>query len=143
MYPDKDERAGVSDFVLPFGDFGHGELWRTGALAQNLPNLQNTIEHLISKIAFSVQTIMVQLVQYWNKQTYHHIKKKRISMLIVYLYIVLYIVKPILLYSTCKWKIQACMNHDYYKNYIIKSNLLSIYYKKNLCKETFYFLCIL
>ncbi len=64
-------------------------------------------------------------------------------MLIVYLYIVLYIGKPILLYSTCKWKIQACMNHDYYKNYIIKSNLLSIYYKKNVGKETFYFLCIL
>ncbi len=73
MYPDKDERAGVSDFVLPFGDFGHGELWRTGALAQNLPNLQNTIEHLISKIAYSVQTIMVKLLQYWNKQTFHHI----------------------------------------------------------------------
>lgn len=44
LYPDEDECAGVAHFVFPFWDFGHGKLWWTGALAQNLPNLQNKIE---------------------------------------------------------------------------------------------------
>lgn len=41
-YPDEDQRAGVSHFVLPFRHLDHGKLGGTGALAQNLPHLRKT-----------------------------------------------------------------------------------------------------
>lgn len=41
-YPDEDQRAGVSHFVLPLRHLDHGKLSGTGALAQNLPHLRKT-----------------------------------------------------------------------------------------------------
>lgn len=39
-YPDEDQRAGVSHFVLPLRHLDHGELSGARALAQNLPHLR-------------------------------------------------------------------------------------------------------
>lgn len=39
-YPYEDQRAGVSNFVLPLWHLDHGKLSWTGTLAQNLPDLQ-------------------------------------------------------------------------------------------------------
>ena len=39
-YPDEDQGAGVSHFVLPFWHLGHGELTGAGAAAQDLTHLQ-------------------------------------------------------------------------------------------------------
>lgn len=41
-YPDEDQRAGISHFVLPLRHLDHGKLSGTGALAQNLPHLRTT-----------------------------------------------------------------------------------------------------
>ena len=41
-YPDEDQGAGVSNFVLPLRHLGHGELTGAGAAAQDLTHLQTT-----------------------------------------------------------------------------------------------------
>lgn len=41
-YPYEDQRAGVSNFVLPLWHLDHGKLSWTGTLAQNLPDLSRT-----------------------------------------------------------------------------------------------------